>query len=250
MKTVRSSDNSRSNGPAPLKIWVKVAISMLVVVHLWAVLGEPIRFSTRGPGGPSPAASAFRRPIGPYADMAYLNHGYAFFAPDPGPSHLVRASWVDDQGEERTQTFPDLNDQWPRLMYHRHFMLTEFLHNLHEPNALPDDVPRDSPAFRDWRGARDRYEMIRDGFVNHLQKAYQTDQLTIERIEHRMPGIPEFVDEKIDLQHERLYMPLPDGLPPLPTMPMEPLPPMQPGGPFLPIRPFSPSQPPLAPIAP
>lgn len=200
-----------SNPPATLGRRTKIAISTLVLVHLWAVIAEPIRFSTRGPGGPSPAASALRRPVGAYVDFAYLSHGYAFFAPDPGPSHLVQASWTDNQGTVQTQTFPDLNDQWPRLLYHRHFMLTEFLHNMHQPAAIPPDVPRDGVEFRDWRTARDRYEMIRGDFANHLAKANGVADVQIDRIEHRMPGIPEFLDEQIHLQHERLYFTLPDG---------------------------------------
>lgn len=195
--------------------WLKIAISIAVVLHLWAVVAEPIRFSTRGPGGPSPAASALRAPVGRYVDFLYLSHGYAFFAPDPGPSHLIHASWIAANGQSESQTFPDRNVQWPRLMYHRHFMLAEFLHNLHELRELPPDVPRDSQMFRDWRDARDRYEMIRDGFAHHLQQDLAVDTVQIDRIEHRMPGIPEFVDEKIDLQHERLYQTLPDGLLPI-----------------------------------
>ncbi|MEZ6092255.1 MAG: hypothetical protein R3C05_30500 [Pirellulaceae bacterium] len=238
MKANRSTDSLAAQPTAPLKTSVKVVVSLLVTIHVWAIVAEPIRFSTRGPGGPSPAASLLRRPVGAYADFAYLNHGYAFFAPDPGPSHLIRASWIDTQGEERSQTFPDRTDQWPRLLYHRHFMLTEFLHNLHEPSSLPPDIPRDSPTFRDWRVGRDRFEMIRDGFANHLQHEHQVDNVTIERVEHRMPGIPEFVDEKIDLQHERLYLTLPDGLEQLPPLPTLPPMPAQPS--FSPLRPVEP----------
>ncbi|QDS91170.1 hypothetical protein EC9_53900 [Rosistilla ulvae] len=206
------NDDTLSPPFAPPR-WLKIAISIAVVVHLWAVVAEPIRFSTRGPGGPSPAASAFRAPVGRYVDFLYLSHGYAFFAPDPGPSHLVAASWIDADGQPQTETFPDRNNQWPRLLYHRHFMLTEFLHNMHEPRSLPPDVPRDSVIFRDWRSGRDRYEMIRDGFANHLQHVHGGSAVQIDRVEHRMPGIPEFVEERIDLQNERLYLTLPDGLP-------------------------------------
>ena len=34
----------------------------------------------------------------PYLEAAYLDHGYAFFAPDPGPSHLVRYELEFDDG--------------------------------------------------------------------------------------------------------------------------------------------------------
>ena len=110
-------------------------------------------------------------------------------------------------------TFPDRNEQWPRLLYHRHFMLTEFLHNMYEPASLPTDVPRDSPLFRQWRSGRDRFETVFDAYRNHLLHEYSIEGIQLDRIEHRMPGIPEFVEEGIGLQHERLYIPLSDSSP-------------------------------------
>ena len=66
-------------------------------------------------------------PLNVYLDVAYLNHGYGFFAPDPGPSHLIHYTIEFDSGETLTGTFPDREAYWPRLRYHRHFMLAEQL---------------------------------------------------------------------------------------------------------------------------
>jgi len=61
-----------------------------------------------------------------YLDGLYLNHGYHFFAPSPGPGHIIRYELFDDRGSVIGQgEFPNTKDQWPRLRYHRHFMLTE-----------------------------------------------------------------------------------------------------------------------------
>jgi hypothetical protein len=61
-----------------------------------------------------------------YLDALYLNHGYSFFAPDPGPGRLVYYDIYDRQGTViRQGKFPDWDMQWPRLWYHRHFMLAD-----------------------------------------------------------------------------------------------------------------------------
>jgi hypothetical protein len=61
-----------------------------------------------------------------YLDALYLNHGYYFFAPDPGPGHLVYYDVFDAQGNLLKQGhFPDWELHRPRLWYHRHFMLAE-----------------------------------------------------------------------------------------------------------------------------
>jgi hypothetical protein len=61
-----------------------------------------------------------------YLDALYLNHGYYFFAPDPGDGHLIYYDLFDDQGAVMKQgKFPDWELHWPRLWYHRYFMLAE-----------------------------------------------------------------------------------------------------------------------------
>ena len=60
--------------------------SVLIAAHLAAVVIAPW-------SSPPPApllAEQAARAISPYLAAGFLNHGYRFFAPDPGPSHLVR----------------------------------------------------------------------------------------------------------------------------------------------------------------
>lgn len=69
----------------------------------------------------------------PYLRAGYLNHGYRFFAPNPGPSHLVRYEIELRSGGTIEGHFPDPEDQFPRLLYHRMFMISETAFNLAEP---------------------------------------------------------------------------------------------------------------------
>ena len=59
-------------------------------------------------------------------DLAHLRNGYRFFAPEPGFSSsrlLCELEFAD--GPARSEVYPDRDVHWPRLRYHRHFMLAE-----------------------------------------------------------------------------------------------------------------------------
>lgn len=217
--------------------------SVLIIGHLWAVIGRPLEFATQGPFGASPSMTRFRDPVRGYSQFAYLDHGYAFFAPEPGPSHLIRATITPPSGTDATTTgtdaaasspspvaplvrnYPDLNDQWPRLLYHRHFMLAEFLNDIyHPPGEPPQEIARNPVAIREWIQARRRYETVRDSILNRLQTAYPQATVAIDRLEHRQPGLPEFMEDNVPLDAPQLYFVLPDALPPLPLEPLPPAP--------------------------
>ena len=69
----------------------------------------------------------------PYLRTLYLNHGYRFFAPNPGASHLVRFEIELRKGGTIKGHFPDAEDQFPRLLYHRMFMVSETAFSLADP---------------------------------------------------------------------------------------------------------------------
>jgi hypothetical protein len=96
--------------------------SLLILLHVMAVWIAPFSVPPS-----SPLAQQLATWFRPYLEAAYLNHGYKFFAPDPGPTHLVRYELQLPGGETKTGTFPNLAEQRPRLLYHRHMMLSERL---------------------------------------------------------------------------------------------------------------------------
>lgn len=178
---------------------------------LLAIALPPLAFQARGARGLSPSVGTLLSMVAPVAQMFYLDRGYAFFAPDPGPSHLIRAT---SDGGQTTQVFPNLDDQWPRLLYHRHFMLAEFLNDSYQP-ALPMEVsqligPELSPEeLQTLRLGRKRFERIADSMVRHLQSTGKSD-VAIERIEHQLPDFVLFTQENLSLTDERSYIELPD----------------------------------------
>src|SRR5438132_13994609 len=70
-------------------LWVKAAISLLLALHLSAVFIAPFAAACNVRGSSSPLADVAYRALRPYIAALFLDHGYFFFAPNPGPNHLV-----------------------------------------------------------------------------------------------------------------------------------------------------------------
>lgn len=133
--------------------WVRRLIGACLVLHLTAVAVAPFSVLVVGrdepPGGgpppprpadgvPSDAAASdstdvtvAHKPVidrleevfRPYLDFLYLNHGYSFFAPEPGPSYVMEYEVRREDGSVARGRLPDVEKHWPRLLYHRYFML-------------------------------------------------------------------------------------------------------------------------------
>jgi hypothetical protein len=171
-----------------------------------AVAAPPLAFQTNGPLGLSPAVETALVPVEQYGEFLYLNRGYAFFAPDPGPSHLIQAGMTDGAGNLTEEMYPDLEHQWPRLLYHRHFMLAEFLNDAHLPPGPPPElIEADPEAAENWRNARARYENLRLSMTEHLEHANPGSTAAIRRIEHLIPNVIDYQEEPIALNDKQLY---------------------------------------------
>lgn len=203
-------------------------VSGLIVLHLLAVLGEPLRMFTQGRQPSAPDAALVRNGLGPYIDFAYLHHGYFFFAPNPGPSHLIDITLTDEDGTARRLRLPNHRAQWPRLLYHRHFMLSEFLFQLYTPPPVPGQEQVDLAVQRQWQRDRELFERVRASYEKHAAMRYRAKSANIQLVEHRLPNAIEVYDQKMALNDERLYVLLPDQ--PIPTqllpgqLPTTPLP--------------------------
>jgi hypothetical protein len=205
--------------------WLKWVASALIALHLTAVFVAPLAFASRG----SPAMDSAFAVFHPYIDALYLNHGYSFFAPEVGPSHLVRYKVEFADGREPVVgTFPNLATEQPRLLYHRHFMLAEALANRFVPPlppaepALPANPSQDERIrhklqqeyyVRDlaqWRHASRQYEAMRQSFAEHLKHEYGGSQVTLTRVEHRLAVPDEIRHLKHPLNAPDSYIDLPE----------------------------------------
>ena len=102
----------------------RIAILVLLGLYLAIVVLAPL---TNPSGAPYLTEEVARR-VSPVHQALYLNHGYRFFAPNPGPSHSI-AYEIETADEQKIKGhFPDRENTSPRLLYHRWFMLSESLY--------------------------------------------------------------------------------------------------------------------------
>jgi len=100
---------------------VRIGGSVLLLGYLIVVLLGPLS----NPVGSEFLTRPLARWVAPIHRSLFLGHGYRFFGPDPGPSHILVYRIVDREGELVERRFPDRDAIWPRLLYHRWFMLSE-----------------------------------------------------------------------------------------------------------------------------
>jgi hypothetical protein len=108
-----------------------------------------------------------------YPQAIYMDHGYHFFGPDPGDSTLLRYVGTQVDGTVVRGTYPD-RDIFPRLRYHRHFMLTEA-------------IPRIA-NFDEELGA-----LQAKAYAERILKATQTDSVRLYRVTHRLTSVDRFL---------------------------------------------------------
>lgn len=187
-----------------------IGASVLIILQMLVVTAEPLRFFTSSSRGNSPATDPVRDRLAPWVEFGYMNHGYFFFAPEPGPSHLLDFRFENEDGPVRIR-FPDRKAQWPRLLYHRHFMLTENLNQLWVPPVDPGLSPSD-PLAEPWRLDRGRYTLVRNSMCAHVGAAFGAlGDVEVDRIVHELPLLDDVMAGDITLQDPRLYVTLPDS---------------------------------------
>jgi hypothetical protein len=174
----------------------RVIISLVLLVHLAAVFVAPMALPPS-----SQLVQEIRKPFSDYLNVAYLDHGYRFFAPEPGPSHLVRYKLEMPDGSLNEGTFPDLKTQWPRLIYHRHFMLSEKFFGYGGPDLPPTATAQQR---QQWQAERDVFNAIAKSYAQHLISVTGARKATLQLVEHRL-ALPEQVAAGQKLTDPKLY---------------------------------------------
>ncbi|WP_231753245.1 hypothetical protein [Rosistilla carotiformis] len=132
-----------------------------IVFHFFAVCTAPASI----PPSPALARSAWRMCSG-YLQALYLNHGYHFFAPDPGGATLLSYEATRSDGSSDWNRLPD-RQLSPRLRYHRHFLLTEQMAALFR--ARPDLKP-----------------LIVHSFAAQIARQQQATAVTMSQVQHEL----------------------------------------------------------------
>ncbi len=119
-RVTATSQPAATAGNARLKI-VRWAVNIWLLYHLCAIVIAPAAVAPSSELIES-AWDVFQ----PYLQLLCLNNGYHFFAPEPTESTLLAYKAERADGTVVEGRIPN-RGIFPRLLYHRHFMLTEHM---------------------------------------------------------------------------------------------------------------------------
>ncbi len=140
-------------------------VNCWLVFHLFAILICP---ASTDPS--SPLLQYGFEQVAPYLNLLWLNHGFHYFAPEPGSSTLVAYTLDFPDGTQKSGRFPN-REIFPRLYYHRHFMLTEFLGN----------------------GPEELQPLLERAFARNLCRETGATRVTLTRVEHAPASMEETI---------------------------------------------------------
>ena len=215
--------NAENSCPA----WLQAILLVLFFVHSLGVLSEPLRFFSRSDIRTGPELAWLGETMKPYSQWLYINHGYFFFAPNPGPSHLIQYSLDAQtaQSAEPNQTkihlLPDREKHRPRLLYHRYFMLSEFYTNRFAPQQVSEELKKDLEFMSTWAFDKGLYDQIQTSIKVSLKHSVGTEIGTLSRIERELPSSQRVLKDGWALNDPRLTIVLPETMIEA-TMPLQP----------------------------
>jgi len=177
----RPADRSEFTAGRAVPRPVRLLLSLVILVYLAGVMIAPLS----GPPPASELSQLILQPFRPLLGALYLGHGYRFFAPNPGPGHSLRWQITLPDGSTMAGSTPNAETDWPRLLYHRRFMVPEKI----APLVPPVDAP---PEIR--AQARGDWLPLVKGVAGNLLRTHGGDRIRLELVEHYLPG-PEEVAE-------------------------------------------------------
>jgi hypothetical protein len=203
----------------PWPTWAKVVVSCLLLLHI--IVQCLATFDAAPP--PSQLVQTLKTPAKPYIHFAKLDNGYRFFAPDPGPSHLLDFQVLDGNNQPipLTEFQHPTKENWgrlpppelrvpawsprPRQLYHRYFMLMEQLQQF-------DPLPEYQQGFlEDARHKEQLYLGILDSYAKELLRRTGGKTVKLIYLEHKFPPTMEIYLQQPQLDHPDSYVPHPMG---------------------------------------
>ena len=190
---------------------IQYVLMFAFLIHFLGVLAEPLRFFSRSEIRTGPEFAWLADSMKPYSQWLYLNHGYFFFAPNPGPGHLIQcmlstssAGAPPDQDSSQVLLLPDRSEHWPRLLYHRYFMLSEFYTSRYAPEQVTPDLKKDLEFMQTWASDKELYDQIQSSIVSSLKHSRSVGNVKLRRIERLLPDSQQVLNDGWRLNDPRL----------------------------------------------
>lgn len=156
--------------------WFRRILGAFLVFHVAAIVVAPASVEPT-----SPLWLTGWRFVQPYVQLTFLDQGWNFFSPEPGPSTLISYRAHLPDGRVVDERMPS-KEVWPRLLYHRHFMLTSYV------GYQPEDGQ----------------EVLCEGYIDHIAAKHQTDEIEFSKLIHLLPS-QEHIGNGGDQQHAELW---------------------------------------------
>jgi hypothetical protein len=118
-------------------------VTVGLLIYLMVLIAGPLS----NPLGSEFLTRPIAKSVSPVHQVLFMGHGYRFFGPDPGNSHIVEYTIAQADGSTLSGHFPDRDSTWPRLLYHRWFMLSETIYNEHLLTPIEEDFERQQNAI-------------------------------------------------------------------------------------------------------
>lgn len=156
--------------------WVRRFSSGFLLFHVAAIIIAPASVEPT-----SPMWMGGWKFVKPYVQTLYLDQGWNFFSPEPGPSTLIsyRATTSDGQVVERRLPSKSV---WPRLLYHREFMITSYM------GYQSDELQFD----------------LCEGYIDHIEAKHDAAEVAFTKHTHLLPTF-KHIETGGTLDHEELW---------------------------------------------
>ena len=178
--------------------------SLVILGFLFILILGPLSNPVASPYLSGPIAAK----VSPLHRALFLGHGYRFFGPDPGPGHLLVYQGQKADGTKFEGVFPDSDSHWPRLLYHRWFMLSETLFNEHalllsEPefNLRVEEYKRQISDYQEAGKLQFAIELIRERDLEAQQ--YHESRRRVELLGH---AVAKVLAKRNDASSIKLFM--------------------------------------------
>lgn len=133
-----TSTTALASAALPWSAWKRAIASLIILAYLLVMLIGPLSNPIHSKHLTAPIAAT----LAPLHRGLFMGHGYRFFAPNPSDSHLVQYKITKNDGTQVEGVFPDRDDVWPRLLYHRWFMLSETIFAEHAQTLSPKEFDK------------------------------------------------------------------------------------------------------------
>jgi hypothetical protein len=160
-------EGARGRRPGRIPLWLRAALSLFIVWHFTAVFLAAL---SAPPSSQLVYRIAQQGLMQWYLDALYMNQQHSFFAPDVGPGNIIRYELFDQSGQLMEKgNLPDRKEHWPRLRYHRHFMLAD----------QADYLSANDQYRKQWQRA------FLEGFARHLLRVHEdAASVRVQRVAH------------------------------------------------------------------